>query len=52
MAPMFSMVWGLRGAFSRRAIGFFHGRKNSFPKKNSPRQKTYVGLREKHTAFP
>ena len=33
MAPMFSMVWGLRGAFSRRAMGFFHGRKNLPPKK-------------------
>jgi hypothetical protein len=35
MAPMFSMVWGLRRAFSRRAMGFFHGQKNSFPKKKT-----------------
>jgi hypothetical protein len=33
MAPMFSMVWGLGGAFSRLAMGFFHGQKNSFRKK-------------------
>jgi hypothetical protein len=46
MTPMFSMVWGLRGAFSRRAMGFFHGKKNSFPKKNSHRQKSYMGIRK------
>jgi hypothetical protein len=33
-------------------MGFFHGKKNSVSKKNSPRQKSYVGIREKHTAFP
>jgi hypothetical protein len=27
-------------------MGFFHGQKNSFRKKNSPRQKTYVGIRK------
>jgi hypothetical protein len=33
-------------------MGFFHGQKNSVSKKNSPRQKSYVGIRKKHTAFP
>jgi hypothetical protein len=33
-------------------MGFFHGKKNLVSKKNSPRQKSYVGIRKKHTAFP
>ncbi len=44
-ANVLSVVWGLRRAFSRRAMGFFRGQKNSFPKKkNSPCQKFYVGI--------
>jgi hypothetical protein len=33
-------------------MGFFHGKKNSVSKKNSLCQKSYVGIRKKHTAFP
>jgi hypothetical protein len=33
-------------------MGFFHGQKNLVSKKNSPCQKSYVGIRKKHTAFP
>jgi hypothetical protein len=39
----------LRG-ISWCAIGFFHGLKFSVSEKNSPRQKSYVGIR-KNTAF-
>jgi hypothetical protein len=33
-------------------MGFFHVPKNAVPEKNLPHQKSYFGIRKKHTAFP